>query len=393
MYNLLHETSLSRSSPGSKARALAQAVSKKMGGMYQTFDANFAKSFLSGATGKYLDYLGSMMGVPRLGETSASISRSQRVIKFHVETGTFGSINSGSSILITAGTLIGTDTAGTGITYRVPYAVYLPSDQSEYYVSAEATIPGSASNVGAGRLIYHNFLNYTDVLNDTLKVTNEVDITAGSEIETDINYRYRISKQTLAGETANRTAVRLAALKVPGVADVREIPYFHGIGTFDLLIKSISPSVPDGLVDAVFEAVSKVTAWGNIPYVRGPEEIGMSFKFELTLKKRVTSDEQTSMKKAIINNLRLYVNNLDIGESFIVNEAVQRVMETSDNIKTLGTAGKPFKKMYVHIPSQLQDNKIRKTLKGDFDPEPDEKLLIENTYATTTPIMITITNA
>lgn len=390
LYDVVNNTNVTRTSPGSKTRALAQAVSKKLGRQWKTFDKNVALGFIDGSNGKYLDFIGQMLGLPRAGETTASISSADRLVRFYVDIGTFGTINSGSSIILPAGTLVGTSTAGTGIVYRVPFQTLLPSGSSESYVAVEALRPGTTSNLGAGQLRFHNFSDYTDSLNGSLKVNNEGEINVGREIEGDTNYRFRLSNQVIAAETANLTAIRLTALSVPGVADVAIIPYFHGIGSFDVLIKATVPSVSVSLEQAVWEAIFKKTGFGNVATVRGPLEIGVSMIGELTLKRRITVDEQDSLVDSVTANITSYIDNLDIGEDLIFNEMIERVMATSDLIKNVGSTSKPFQKVYIHRPSKLEDNKVRSTLVDDFSPEADEKLLVENQYAGSTPILFRV---
>ena len=59
-------------------RALAEAVSRKMGRMYSVFDLNFAQAFLDAAEGQYLNFIGDMMGVSRLGEQAATVTSQDR---------------------------------------------------------------------------------------------------------------------------------------------------------------------------------------------------------------------------------------------------------------------------------------------------------------------------
>ena len=133
MTEILEGTNLSRSSPGSKMRTLTEAVSKKMGRMWSQFDLNMVQAFLEGAEGKFLNYFGDLMGVERLGEEPASISSVDKNVRFYVEVGTFGDINGGSSILVTRGTLLGTQDAGTGIQYRVVVDTVLAASTNEAY--------------------------------------------------------------------------------------------------------------------------------------------------------------------------------------------------------------------------------------------------------------------
>ena len=390
LYDTVNNTNLRRVSPGSKLRTLSAALSKQLGKAYKKFDVNIAQSFLDGAQGKYLEYIGDVLGVAKLGATQTALASADRNVKFYVDSGTFGDINSSNSILITSGTIISTGDNNTGIQYFVPYNVILSASLSETYVAVQAMQAGSVANVGSNQLIYHNFSDYADVLNDTLKVTNEAEILKGQDVEPEENYRYRIANQTLAAEAGNETAIRLAALNVPGVADVIPIPYFKGIGTGELLIKSVTPSISSGLIAAVQETVDSIKSYGDFINVRGPIETGFSSVATLTLKKKLSLSEQTKIINTVTTNMIDYIDNLDIGEDFIVNEAVERVMSSSAEIKNIGSANKPFDNLYIYKETKLQDNKMRNTLLGDYSPQIDERLIVETRYAGNTPILFRI---
>jgi len=390
LIEVIDNTPITKTSVGSKTRAIVNALSGKLGKMYQKFDVNIAQALLVGADGKYLEFIGDMMGIEKLGQETASVSSSERVIRFYVDSGTFGDVNNGNSILLSSGTSVGTALAGTGVTYRIPYNVILSSSLSEVYVAAQAVQPGTRSNVGARQLKYHNFTNYTGSADDSLKVVNDSEVIKGEDGEIDTNYRFRISKQVTSAEKANLTSVRLAVLNTPGVADLVIIPYFRGIGTFDVLIKAVTPTVPTGLISAVNEAVLKVVAHGVVPSVRAPIEVGISLVGKLTLKKRMTASEETNILNAVTSNVTDYINSLDIDEDMIVNELIERVMATSSEIKNVGSATKPFENIYTYKPTKLEDNKIRGILLNDYSAEEDERVIVENQYAGTSPILFTI---
>lgn len=390
LLHIVNNTNISRTSPGSKVRAIAEAMSYKMGKMWRTFDLNVGQAFIDGAKGQYLDYIGDMMGVSRLGQTFASVSALDQNIKFYVDSGTFGTINGGSSINIPTGTIISTQPAAEGIRYRVLASTILSSSDSEGYVSVQSISAGSKVNVGSGTLIYHNFNNYSDSVNSTLKVVNEGDIIQAQDVESDTNFRFRITNQLLNLERANSTAIRLAALNVPGVADVVVIPYHRGIGTFDIILKSVTPTVSSNLISAAQLAVDQVTAQGVVGTVRGPTEIGLSLVGTLSLKRVISAQEESNLIDAVTTNMTDYINGLDIAEDFIVNEAIERVLSTAEVIKNLGTTTKPFDNMYVYSPSALEDNKVRATLIDDYSPASDARIIVENQYAGGTPILFRI---
>jgi len=142
LYDVVTSTNLRNVSVGSKTRAIAQALASKLGKAYKTFDANIASCFLDGAQGQYLDFMGEVLNTPRLGSSAASVGVGDQLVRFYVDTGTFGGINSGNAISLDAGTIISTATGGAGIQYRLTYPTILPSDQSQVYVSVTAVSPG-----------------------------------------------------------------------------------------------------------------------------------------------------------------------------------------------------------------------------------------------------------
>lgn len=390
MIDVVNNTPVTRGSNGAKMRALVEAVSKKMGRMWAQFDLNMGLAFIDGANGRYLNFIGEMLGVSRLGEEAANISSFDLNLKFYVDVGNFGTINSGSSITIPAGTIISTGQDQTGTKYRTLINTVLPSASSDTYITARSIGSGESVNVGARRLNYHNFSNYTDVLNNSLKVTNTSEIVLGQNVESDANYKYRIINQVVAAENANTTAIRLAALVIPGVADITLIPYYRGIGSYDLLVRAVTPTVPQSLLDAVESAVTSVTAQGIVPRIRGPKEVGISLTGTIVLKKVVTAAERTAIVENVTTNVTDYINSLNIAEEFILNEVIERVMSTSNTIKTVGVSGKPFDSVYKYTPSKLEDNKVRSTVITDIVPKQDEKLYVEDRYAGETPILFRI---
>lgn len=390
MKDILNHTNISRTSPGSKMRALVEAIARKQGRMWSQFDLNMTQAFIDGAEGKFLSYIGDMYGVTRLGEEPASVSPIDRLVRYYVDVGTFGDINSSSGILIPTGTIISTQDGGKGILYKVVLSTVLAAGDTEAYIACQSVRGGTVANVGAKVLLYHDFTDYSDSTNNSLKVINDAEILRGQDPETDTNYRYRIVHQITALEKANWTAIRIAAMVIPGVADVVMLPWHKGVGSFTLLIKSTTPSISNGLIETVDEAVDKVIAKGINAQIRGPVEIGISITGTIILKKRISAQDESNLIQALTDNVTEYINSLDIGEDFVIREVVERVMASSDLIKTIGTSAKPFDKLYIYKPSRLEDNKIRATLLKDYSPKTNERVIVENQYAGATPVLFRI---
>lgn len=371
-------TNITRMGPGSKARALLDSVNKRIEEAYDIFDVNLARGFVSSAPGQYLDLIGDLLALPRLSSIAAFVESDVQVVKFYVDTGsTFGDINGGADITLFRGTIVSTETENGGITFRLAADLTASSASNAAWASVEATIPGEASNVGSYALVYHDFVGYTDYLNNTLKVANIHPIANGRETESDTNYRYRLSRRVLDAEAANETAVRLAVLSAAGVADVSLIKYYRGIGTFATLIKATTPTVSQTLIDLVTEKVLRVQGLGTLAYVMGPKEVGFTIKLNVYYKSRLSEEELLTIENGMEELIISTVNELDIGETLYINRLIASLFTVSDTIANIGETNKTFEEAYIYKPTRLDDNKIRQRLLGDYTPASDERIIIE----------------
>lgn len=375
--DLATNTNLTRLSAGGKARSILETVSKRLETAYDVFDINLARAFVSTAGGQYLDLIGALVGVTRQAARAASVDTELQVQKFYVDTGTFGDINSGSNILVPLGTIISTKANGTGVAYRTIEDVSLLASDSSAFVAIEAVMPGAGFNVGAGALTYHQISSYTDYLNRTLKTTNAYAIANGRNFEDDTNFRYRISNQVLAAEAANLTAIRLAALSTPGVADVIIKPLYRGIGTIGVIIQSTTPTVSNTLIEAVRAKILQVAAMGDIVLVKKPKETGFTMRTTVFYSKQLTDDEMTDIEDAMNSFIVDYVNNLAIGESLFVNRLIASLFSVDPSIANFGEPGKYIEEPYIYKESRTQTSKIRQKLLGDYVPAEDERVIIE----------------
>lgn len=385
--DMTSSTRLNKMSAGAKARSFLEVVSRKLNESYRSMDLNMARAFISGSTGKFLDLWGEWLSRPRLGSAAASVSADVKAIRFYVESGTFGAINGAANIVIPAGTIISSQKDGQGVLYKLIAGATLLAASSSTYVSVEAVSPGTDSNVGQGVLKFHSFTSYTDVVNNTLKVVNDQGIFTGRDLESDTNYRFRLINAVTAAEAGNESAVLLAALSVPGVAEVTLIPYARGIGTFDVMVKSQLPTVSQSLLDAVQSSITAVQALGGGGKARKPVEAGLTFSISIKYRSALTPNDRQDIESRIKTNLTDYVNSLDIGEEFVINEAVQRVLEVDERIRDIGTPGTPFDEIALYKPTKLQDNKIKNILLKNYTPASNERIIIEPSVAT--PITIT----
>lgn len=375
MSELTSSTNITRVTPGSKARTLAQIFNRKLNKAYQDFDINFLRTFLPFAQGRFLDYVGDAVNVPRLGANRSRASTESQLQKVYVEEGTFGDLNNGNDIFLPVGLIISTLPQNEGITYRLTEGVVLPAAGTELFVPVEATRDGLISNLGPDTLKFTTFNNYA--ANTGLLFNNVGIINTGREVESDTNYRFRISNQALTAEAANQTAVRLALLVIPGVADLVAVPYARGIGTFDYIIQTVVPNTPQPVIEACQQAIARVQGFGISGRAVRPRLTGMSFTISITWRNDATATDRETIRKAIPTAIQNYVNNLKIGEEFIYNELIQVVMDVDNKIKNIGTAAQAIDQIFIYRESKLRDNSLKEELIGDYAPSSDERLIIE----------------
>ena len=297
--------------------------------------------------------------------------------------GTFGDINSSNSIPLIRGQVVSTQPYGQGITYRLLSPLTLDASDNYAWASVEATDTGSDYNVGAEALIHHDFTDYEDYLNKTLLVTNIHAIGSGKDFESDNNYRYRLTQKVVDAEAANETALRLAALSVPGVADVIIKKHYRGIGTYGIIVKSITPTISDRLIDEVAERVIKKEGYGSARFVRGQKQVGFALKTRVWYKKQLDDDTLDDIEGAMEDIVRGHVNNLDLGETLYTDRLVAELYGVSVEIEGFGTRTKQLDEAWIYKPTELEDNRIQQRLIGNYETANDEeRVIIEPTLST-----------
>jgi uncharacterized phage protein gp47/JayE len=265
------------------------------------------------------------------------------------------------------------------IQYRLTENVVCAVGDTEAYGAIQAVEFGTVSNVGAGSLVVHNYELYQDYLAGTLKTKNIEGISFATGVESDANYRYRIVNQTLASEGANLIAVRMAALSVPGVADVLLDEYSHGIGTGAVYVKGLTPVVNESLLATVQSAVGNVKAFGNFVDVKAPSLVGVEMVVGLNLLERRPQREENALVARVQDVLYQYINGLDINEALDVDLLIRKILRVDSNIKSIGTTTRPIEYLYIWKYSAAEDNRVRRLAMDGYQARNFERIIVEYT--------------
>ena len=378
-------TDISQLTPGAKARALLEITNRELGAAYRSFSSDFIKGYIKEARGENLDLIGDLMGLTRGQATRNDIESSNQIQKFYVETGTFGSINEingvQTSFTIPTGVLIQTlvPEGQQPIQYRLSEDVVCAAGETSAYGAIQAVDYGIVANVGDASLTQHNYELYQDYRVGTLKTKNIEGIAFASDVESDANYRYRIINQTLASESANLISIRMAALSVPGVADVWLDEYSHGIGTGAVYIKGVTPVVNENLIATVQSAVDSVKAYGNFIDVKSPSLVGVELTIGLNLIQRRRQLEEEALVARVRDTLYNYINSLDINQALEVDLLIRSVLRVDSNIKSIGVPTRQIEYLYIWKNSAAEDNRVRRLATGGYVARNFERIVVEYT--------------
>lgn len=343
-------------SPGSKARYLLDVINQHFDSLVQTLDANLNSILLSTATGETLDLIGETFSGLRRREASIPDVRAfDRVFVLYTTENNFGSINNNKRIFIPRGTPIhdGNGDLSQRVVYLTSEDINLEPSEKSVYFSAAALNDDLRNNIGPNTLTFIDFSRYSESSRRALKVTNELPVDTATLRESDADYRYRISLSYLNKQKANESAIRLAALSVPGVSNISFNYFPQGVGTLELIIQSISPVTSQDLISRVQTEVDLVAAAGNYITTISPLyyglEIWITLVFNLTPSPGTEAQVVSSANNALLN----YINNLSLGESFNYNSMVNTILQSDSRIYDIGIPGKPIDRIYVHEPSKI----------------------------------------
>ncbi|BCO16141.1 baseplate J/gp47 family protein_gp088 [Bacillus phage vB_BceM_WH1] len=186
--------------------------------------------------------------------------------------------------------------------------------------------------------VYHEILNlklsafistatnqYLDLIGELLSCTRKED-------ESDDDYRARITKQVFVIAGANKTAVRLAALEVDGVIDVKFKEYTHGGGSFTIHIITDDLERINEILSQVEEKVDKIKAAGVYAEIATPLLIPVSIKVRVMYRSSASTEEKEVIKAHLIQDAKSYMGKLQPGETFLYADMLRTLKATSPKI-------------------------------------------------------------
>lgn len=368
----LQATGITNTTPGGKARALADIIADRMGICEANSFILASQNLLPFATDTALDALGDIYGVPRISASDASSPSTDANFEFYVLTGTFGSVNNGNDITIPAGTQLFTS-ANNGAVYTVDMQTILPASVSSLPISASSVSSGALGNAPAGIFNRHNFTNYAQSSFGTLLVTNNFGIIAGRDAEDDESYRFRINLKLQSTGGAAEVDLRFVILQVPGIQDVVFNPL---AGTFEVYIYGISPAVPPSLLSLVQTAITSKVAYPLTGVALVPDLVGFSLSTTLKLKTGLSTVDQANIISIAQQAASNYINNLSVGQELVINQISTIIMTADSRILDIGDPDRPIQEIFIWR-SRSDGTRFSRFLVNDYTPAVGERLVVE----------------
>jgi phage-related baseplate assembly protein len=157
--------------------------------------------------------------------------------------------------------------------------------------------------------------------------------------ESDASYKMRIVNQVYVVAGANLTAIRLKALSIEGVRDVIFKEYTHGAGSFSCYVITNDVQASRSILNAVEGAINDAKAYGIYAEVKTPVLIPVELMVRLIFSSDAGNAEKTTIRQNAARTVRNYFDNLVLGETLVINEVIQIIMDVSTKIKDLDIYG------------------------------------------------------
>lgn len=321
---LVNNTSITQVEAGGAARSLVDVFSRHLADFYTKLDLDLSMAYLSTASGFYLDLIGRLFGVTRSTTKPTSIFSEDKVLKLYVADGDRLSTHL-PTLQIPGGTTI--STADGAVTYTTSEAASFTLMDQHVFVSATANTGAAYETAGIGTLTNHN-LSSSEIM-----ATNLITLSSGSTVEGDSGFRARIGASTTARQGANATAVQIAVLGVPHVADVTVSEFARGSGSFEVMVIPAGNRVPTQSLEIIKSRLASVTAFGVSFDVREPDYVQVKLEMRVTFKDNVNAGQQAAFLRDIETSVLGYIGDLRPGEEMSMGRIQSLALSLSSDVQ------------------------------------------------------------
>lgn len=330
LQSLQRNAGITATHPGAIARAFAEALAVEIGDLYEALKFGIDQSHLSTAKGRSLDLIGELYSVRR--RVIASESEQERA-SYNIEF--FISSVQPADITIPKDTLVYNDVTSFSTRqyqYKLVDDVIILAGTTRVFGRLVPNFQGNDFTASVGTLTKHNFVSPDGTL---VFCSNPKEVYAMSNMESDDLYRMRISRSIKETSYGTNESLRLTALGIPGVRDVRVRESSYGLGSCDVIIVPESQRIDAGFVDMVASTLSAKKPVGIKLNIRIAERIPVSVAANIVLPSGLSSKVITSLETQASIFVKRYLNSQTIGSSISFSDIESQIRNSSDFIKSV----------------------------------------------------------
>lgn len=319
----------------SVAGQFVSVMAESQGNQLKEFEALLNQTNWKTATGEKLISLAALVGVYPSKPKAAEVFAYEKNLEFYTDF-TFGMINNATDILIPKGTIVYIDAndsnVGRSTQYQIIEDTNLSAANSSAFVSARCLAVGTSGNVAANTLKKHDFTNYQDSANKTLKVRNNYAIINGIDTETDEQIRSLISTAWVANGSQNQSTLEHILTSFPGVKEYTIIPFYSGLGTTGIIVDPLSRHVSSNWWRQLENQIKTFASTSEIFVVQKPTYLILEVSIEITFSSSLSQAAKVLLANNIKDYIRINFHGLSIGQSISLSNLITNIYNLNSNI-------------------------------------------------------------
>lgn len=149
-------------------------------------------------------------------------------------------------------------------------------------------------------------------------------------------FKLRTSNRVYSMARGNLVAIEEAIWSVPGVASFDIERYTQGTGSFTIFVYPQVNANQVRIIDNVTAAVRQVVSEGIRFQVKVPEEQRIDLSVTLMFTGSLTVIQKENIRNTVRTRIVNYINNLTESSNLYINELIEQIMSTDNNILDLG---------------------------------------------------------
>jgi uncharacterized phage protein gp47/JayE len=316
--------------PGAIARAFAEAIAVEVGDLYQALKFSVDQTSLSTAKGRALDLIGELYSVRRRNISAESEQdRSSYNIEFYIST------PQAFDIVITKDTLVFNDVTSFSTNqyeYKLVEQVVIIAGTTRVFGRVIPNFESNDFTASVATLVKHNFSSPDGTL---VFCSNPKDVYSMMNMESDDLFRLRISRSIKESSYGTNESLRLNALGIAGVRDVRVRESSYGLGSCDVIVVPESQRVDAALVQNVLQTLSVKKPVGIKLNIRMAERVAINVAVNIVVPSGVSQQVLTAVEAQASLFVKRYLNSMTIGSAMSFGDIESQIRSSSDFIKSV----------------------------------------------------------